>query len=153
MALATRQNMWDPFREMDQLSQRVNRLFNLTTPAIEEGEYLAPTTWLPACDIAETDKAYILRAELPDLKKDDVHVNLENGVLTLQGERKEFKEEKNVRYHRRELTYGNFIRRFTLPDDINPDKVDAAFKDGMLTVTVQRDKARLAKVKKIDVHS
>jgi HSP20 family protein len=152
MALATRQNLWDPFREMEQLNQRVSRLFGLAAPTIEEGEYLAPTSWMPSCDISESDKAYFIRAELPDVKKDDVHVNLENGVLTIQGERKELKEEKDVRYHRRELTYGSFIRRFTLPEDINPDKVDANFKDGMLTVTVQRDKARHAKAKQIDIH-
>jgi len=151
MAIVRRQDLWDPFREMENLSQRFNRLFNIA-PNLDEGEYISSATWMPACDISETDKAYLIRAELPDVKKDNVRVNIENNVLTLQGERKDEKEVKNERYHRREMTYGSFLRRFTLPDDINPDKVDATFKDGILTVTVPREASKQAKTKRIDVH-
>ena len=152
MAIVRRQNQWDPFREFENLSQRFNQLFGLAAPGIDEAEYVSPTAWMPACDISETDKAYLIRAELPEIRKEDVRVNLENNVLTLEGERKEEKEIKEEKYHRREMTYGKFLRRFTLPDDINADKVDASYKDGVLTVTVPREKSRAIKAKKIDVH-
>jgi HSP20 family protein len=86
------------------------------------------------------------------VNRDDVHVTLESGVLTIQGARHEEKEEKGIRYHRRELSYGNFLRRFTMPDDADESKVDASFKDGMLNVVVAKSKAKAGKIKEIAVH-
>lgn len=153
MQLMRRQEAWDPFREMEELSSRFNRLFGLNRWTGDgERELLATTDWSPSCDIVETEKEYRVRAELPNVKKENVHVTLEDGILTLQGERREEKEEKDIRFHRRELSYGNFVRRFTMPDDADESKVDASFKDGMLNVVITKTKARMPKAKEIAIH-
>jgi len=90
--------------------------------------------WVPTADITEDDKEYLIKAELPDLKKEDVKVTVENGVLTISGERKFEKEQKEKKYHRIERAYGRFVRSFALPDDADPGGVKADFKDGVLTV-------------------
>jgi len=105
--------------------------------------------WAPVVDIAEDDKFYTIKAELPEMKKEDVHVRVENGVLTLSGERKFEKEEKGRKYHRIERAYGAFARNFELPGNIDPAKVTAAYKDGILTVTVS--KTGHARQKQVDV--
>jgi HSP20 family protein len=94
--------------------------------------------WAPLADISEDDKEYLIKLELPEVKKEDVNVTVENGVLTISGERKFEKEEKNKKYHRVERAYGSFMRRFTLPDDADAEKGKAEFKDGMLTVHVSK---------------
>ena len=99
--------------------------------------------WLPLVDITEDDKQYLIKAELPEVRKDDVKVTVENGVLTLSGERKFEKEEKEKKYHRIERAYGSFTRSFTVPDDADDTKVSAEFKDGLLTVRLAKnEKAR-----------
>jgi HSP20 family protein len=105
--------------------------------------------WVPTADITEDDKEYLIRAELPDLRKEDVKVTVENGVLTISGERKFEKEEKQKKYHRVERAYGRFVRGFTLPDDADADGVKADFKDGMLTVHLPKNEQ--AKPKQIEV--
>ena len=112
-------------------------------------ESLATTEWSPAVDITEDEKSYVIKAELPEVKKEDVRVTLENGVLTLTGERKFEKEEKGRKYHRIERAYGTFSRSFALPENVDASKVNAAYKDGMLTVTVA--KSEQAKPKQIEV--
>ena len=105
--------------------------------------------WAPLADVIEDDKEYLIKAELPEVKKEDVKVTVENGVLTLSGERKFEKEEKNKKYHRMERAYGSFMRSFTLPDDADPEKVKAEFKDGILTVHLA--KSEKAKRKQLDI--
>lgn len=101
------------------------------------------TAWTPLCDIYETDKEVVLKMELPDMRKEDVHVTLENNVLTLRGERK-FEETVNrENYHRIERQYGEFMRVFTLPTFVEGSKVLAEFKEGMLTVTLPKNPAAL----------
>ena len=99
-------------------------------------------------DITKDDKQYLIKAELPDLRKDDVKVTVEGGVLTISGERKFEKEEKDKKYHRIERAYGTFTRSFSVPDDADDSKVSAEFKDGLLTVLAKSEKAR---PKSIDV--
>lgn len=153
MQLIRRQKSWDPFRELEDLSDRMNRFFGLTRwPSVEEREALATTDWFPSCDISETDKEYRISAELPNVKKEDVHVTLDSGVLTIQGERREEKEEKGVKFHRRELSHGSFMRRFTMPDDADESSIDASFKDGMLNIVIAKSKAKQSKVKEISLH-
>ncbi len=153
MPLIRRQDTWDPFREMEDLSTRMNRLFGLTRFAGNgERELLATSDWAPSCDISETDTEYRIHAELPSVKKEDVKVTLDDGVLTIQGDRREEKEEKDEKFHRRELSYGHFLRRFTMPDDTDPAKVDATFKDGMLNVVIGKTKAKAPTAKQIAVH-
>jgi len=144
---------WDPFREMESLSKRMNNLFELTGWDGETGkELLAKTDWCPSCNISETDKDFRIKAELPDVKKEDVHVTVDKGMLTIQGERREEKEEKEEKYHRRELSFGSFTRRFSLPENCDDHKVVARFKDGMLDVTIAKTKTRNDKVKEIAIN-
>lgn len=95
---------------------------------------MAVAEWAPLVDISEDDKEYLIKAELPEVKKEDVKVTAEEGTLTIMGERKFEKEEKGKKYHRVERAYGSFVRNFSLPDDASPAKVTAEFKEGVLTV-------------------
>lgn len=153
MSLLRRQESWDPFREIEELGNRFNRLLGWSRPRGDgERELLAVTDWAPSCDITENDKEYRVRADLPGVKKEDVKVTLEEGVLTIQGERRDEKEEKDQKVHRQELAYGSFLRSFTMPDDADESKVDAAFKDGILQVTIGKSKAKPAEVRQIAIH-
>ncbi|HEU4929832.1 MAG TPA: Hsp20/alpha crystallin family protein, partial [Candidatus Krumholzibacteria bacterium] len=131
---------WDPIHEIDDLSTRVNRLLGLTR---FNGEL---ADWVPACNVMENDKEYRLRVELPDMKKEDIHVKMEDRILVIEGERKEEKEEKGMRFHRRELTYGKFVRRFTMPEEIEASKIQTSFRDGMLELVLPKMKVTLPKV-------
>jgi len=106
--------------------------------------------WTPLADITEDDMEYVIKAELPELRKEDVKVTVENGVLTISGERKFEKEEKNKKYHRVERGYGSFVRTFALPDDADANKVKAQFKQGMLEVHLPKNEK--AKPKQIEVN-
>ena len=110
---------------------------------------MAVAEWSPLVDISEDDQEYLIKAELPDVKKEDVKVTAQEGTLTIMGERKFEKEEKGRRYHRVERAYGTFGRSFSLPDDASPAKVSAEFKDGVLTVHLVKDKK--AKPQQIEV--
>jgi HSP20 family protein len=139
---------WNPFVELDDFQQRLNRLFNekaVTSPADGFADFVPPV------DIQETDNEFIVRADLPQMTKDEVKVHLENGVLAIEGERhqEKEKEEKGKRFHRLEREFGKFVRRFAMPIDIDPEKVRAEFKDGVLNVYLP--KAPSAKPKLIDV--
>jgi HSP20 family protein len=125
---------WDPMRELDDMSARFNRLFALPflRPADENETYLGE--FLPAMDVQEIEKEYLVKADLPDVKREDVKVAIEDGVLTIEGERKAEKEEKGKKLHRVERSYGKFTRRLALPGEVDEKKVTAEFKDGVLTV-------------------
>jgi HSP20 family protein len=105
--------------------------------------------WVPSVDVSETDGEYQIKAEIPDVKKEDVKVTVEDGVLTIQGERKQEKEVTGKKYHRVERSYGSFVRSFTLPDLVDEEKVKAEFKDGVLNL--QLPKSEKAKPKAIEV--
>ncbi|TKS59902.1 MAG: heat-shock protein Hsp20 [Nitrospira sp.] len=140
---------WDPFRELEDMSERLNRVF--TRPASRTGgkEHLIVADWVPTVDISETDGEYLIKAELPDVKKEDVKVTVEDGVLTLQGERLREKEEKGKKYHRVERSYGSFLRSFTLPESVDESGVKAEYKDGLLNLHLP--KTEKVKPKAIDV--
>ena len=141
---------WDPFREMDDLQKRLTSLFGLPISRATNGkEDMTVAQWLPPVDITEDEKGYLIKAELPEVRKEDVKVTVENGVLTISGERKFEKEEKDRKYHRIERAYGSFTRSFHVPDDADAAKVNAAFKDGVLTVHL--DKSEHARPKSIEV--
>jgi len=122
------------FREMEEMSDRLNRLFGTWTRPVNGKEPLTVVDWTPSVDIQETETEYLLKAELPEIKREDVKVTVENGILTLQGERKHEKEEKNRKFHRVERSYGTFLRTFTVPNDTDEAKVTADFKEGILRV-------------------
>ena len=141
---------WNPFKEMDDLQTRLAKVFGLG-PARANGaeELMTVTEWTPSVDITEDDKEWIVKADLPELKKEDVKVTVENGVLTLSGERKMEKEEKNKKYHRIERSYGAFVRSFSVPDGTDAEKVNAEFKEGVLKVHLP--KSEKAKPKALDI--
>jgi HSP20 family protein len=124
---------WDPFRELEDMSERLNRVFTRPASRASGGkEQLTVADWVPTVDISETDGEYLIKAELPEVKKEDVKVTVEDGVLTLQGVRHQEKEEKGKRYHRVERSYGSFVRSFTLPESVDESGVKAEYKDGVL---------------------
>src|SRR4030088_471426 len=139
---------WEPLRELEELQNRLSTIVS-RAPRSSGREDMTVADWVPIADITEDEKEYLIKAELPDLKKEDVKVTLENGVLTISGERKFEKEEKNKKYHRVERAYGTFVRAFTVPDDADPAKVNAEFKDGLLKVHIP--KSEQAKPKAIEV--
>ena len=145
---------WDPFREMEEMSDRFSRAFGrpLLAKALPGGgaeEALITAEWAPLVDIEETEKEYLVKAELPEVKKEDVKVTLEEGVLAIQGERRLEKEEKGKKIHRIERSYGKFMRTFTVPRDVDEKNILAEFKEGVLTVHVP--KAEISAPKHIEV--
>jgi len=139
---------WDPVRELDEFQNRLSSLFE--RPSMRRGRDGGDlSSWSPAVDIIEDEKEFLVKAELPEVKKEDVHVTVENGVLTIQGERKFEKEEKNKRYHRTERSYGSFTRSFGLPEGADASKVKAEFKDGLLQIHMP--KSENARPKQIQV--
>ena len=141
---------WDPFRELEEVSDRLNRVFARPGARTSNGkETMIVADWTPSVDISETENEYQIKAEIPDVKKEDVKVTLEDGVLTIQGQRKQETEEKGKKFHRIERSYGSFVRTFSLPDVIEEDKVKAEFKDGVLNLHLP--KSEKAKPKAIEV--
>lgn len=126
---------WDPMREMEDLFDRYTRAVGWP----RGGQDLVKTNdWSPRVDITESDKEFVIKAELPDVDRKDVKVSVDNGVLTIQGERKQEKEEKGKKFHRVERFYGSFTRRFALPDNVNENKIKANCKDGVLTLEIPK---------------
>jgi HSP20 family protein len=142
---------WDPFKEMEESQNRLARIFGLSParPGSVGQEAMTISEWAPSVDIIENDKEWLVKADLPEVNKEDVKVTVENGVLTITGERKFEKEEKDKKYHRIERSYGNFLRSFTLPDAADGTKVNAEFKDGVLRVHLP--KSEKAKAKAVEV--
>lgn len=142
---------WDPFKELEEMHSRLSTLFG-RLPVRKEGEKEEAMTvaeWSPLVDITEDDKEYLIKAELPEVKKDDVKITVHDDVMTITGERKYEKEEKGKKYHRVERAYGSFTRSFTLPEDADGSKIAAEAKDGVLTVHLP--KSEKAKPKSIEV--
>lgn len=140
---------WDPFRELEEVSERLNRVFGRSIVAGEGKDAMTTFDWAPSVDVLETNEDFQVKAELPDVKKEDVKVSVDGGVLRIQGERKQEKEEKGKKWHRVERSYGSFLRTFTLPENIDDAKVQADFKDGILNVRLP--KSEKAKPKSVEV--
>jgi HSP20 family protein len=144
---------WNPLREMEDVQRRMSSLFdwspfrrsNLTA----DDENITVPEWAPLVDIAEDEKEYLLKVELPEVQKDDVKVTVEGGTLTISGERKVEKEQKGRKFHRVERFYGRFERNFSIPEDAEAGDVKAEFKDGVLRVHLA--KSEKARPKQIEV--
>jgi HSP20 family protein len=130
---------WNPFRELDAIQNRLTTLLGRPWWRNDEEEIFGTKEWTPLADITEDEREYLIKAELPEIKKEDVKVTVENGTLRLTGERKFEKEEKGKKYHRVERAYGAFERTFLLPEDARGDKVTADYKDGVLKVHVPKN--------------
>lgn len=128
----------DPFRMFENRARLFEGPFTLFRPFAPVEETLPLLAWNPPCDIFETEKEMVFKAELPGFKRENVHVTVENNVLTLRGERKFEEETDRDRYHRIERNYGEFMRSFTLPPYIDPQKIHAEFKEGVLAMTLPK---------------
>ena len=146
---ASRERMtFDPFRNFEERMKRFfGESFDPFKKLTEENWSLA--AWSPTCDIYETDNEIVVKAELPEVKKEEVNVSIDNNILTIRGERNLSEETKRENYHRLERSYGAFSRSFTLPSFVDATRVNAEFKDGLLRVTMP--KREEAKPKQIEV--
>jgi HSP20 family protein len=140
---------WTPFRELEDISTRLNRFFNEAPTRTTDGDALFFADWAPPVDIEETEKEYLIKAELPGIPKENVKVEMLDGVLTIEGERRTEKEEKGKKLHKVERSYGKFVRQFSLPNEVEAVKIQAEFKEGMLNVHLPKTAA--AKPKAIEV--
>lgn len=134
---------WNPLRDVQELQNRVFQALQNPVPGSEgvEGKPAAVADWVPVVDIAEDDKEFLITAELPQVSRENVRVTVDKDRLTLSGERKFGNEETGRKFHRVERAYGNFSRTFRLPENVDAEKVEAEFKDGVLSI-------HLAKIEK-----
>lgn len=144
---------WNPLRDMEDLQRRMSSMFDWSpfrrTSLTTDSEDMSVAVWAPLVDIVEDAREYLLKVELPEVRKEDVQVTVEGGTLTISGERKTEKEEKGRRLHRVERYYGRFERSFSIPDDAKASDVKAEFKDGVLRVHLA--KSEQARPKQIEV--
>ena len=138
---------FDPFRDLAVLQDRMNRLFNETYTPRHSDDLMNRGTWTPAVDIYEGEGALVLKAELPDMRREDIDVSVENNTLTISGERKLDHEIKQENFHRIERAYGSFVRSFSLPNTVDAGKIAAEYKNGVLTVKLPvRDEAKARQI-------
>jgi HSP20 family protein len=128
---------WDPTRELDSLQSDMNRLFDSFFGG-RQGNGVSGRRWIPAMDLVETEDHLILRGDLPGMTEDDINIEIKDNVLTVSGERKAESEEKGEGYHRVERSFGGFSRSLTLPQGIDPEKVEAGFDKGVLEVRIPK---------------
>jgi len=117
----------------------------------DKKEAIAVAEWSPLVDITEDEKEYVVKAEIPEMKKEDIKLNVADDVLSITGERKYEKEEKGKKYHRVERAYGSFVRSFTLPEDADGSKVSAEYKDGLLKVHIPKSEKAKPKTTEIKI--
>lgn len=138
-------------RDIDDMQNRLRRYFNEPF-GVDKFPFTEPVGWLPAVEITENNKELLVTAELPGMKPEEVEVLFEDGMLILRGEKKEEKVEKEEKkFHMWERTYGSFQRSFTLPQTIDPAKIEAEFKNGVLTVRMPKSEVAKAKEHKIEI--
>jgi len=145
---------WNPFREVERIVDRYGRLAGVPMRTGESENDFLVADWAPSVDIDEKDDAYVIKAELPGVKKEDVQVTIDNGMLTLNGEKhieKEREEGNDVKRRRCELFYGHFSRSFRLPEEVKADKVDATYDDGILTLKIPKTEKAANKAIEIKV--
>jgi HSP20 family protein len=140
----------DSLNELMNLSKRLNGMLERRRPPQGDNEEtMASADWAPVVDIVESEQEFVLLAELPGVHKNDVKISVQDGVLTLNGQREQDKEEKGVRYHRTERAYGRFARSFALPESVDEQKLSAELRDGVLKVHLP--KAEKAKPRSVEV--
>jgi HSP20 family protein len=142
---------WEPFGDVDALFGRLVQNGFANGGRLALGGNNRKLDWAPSADISETEKEYVIRAELPAVKKEDVQVTYEDGIITIKGERKQQKDEKGEKFHRMETFFGSFERGFSLPENVNADAIRCESKDGILTVYVPKTEVVKNKPKQITV--
>jgi len=143
----------DPWRDFGTLQDRINRLFDQTLRTFypEGEEELERGTWAPAVDIHETEDSFVVKADLPGMNKDDIQVDLKDSTLTLKGEKRFEDKVSKDNYIRIERAYGTFTRSFTLPQNVDADKIKAKYKDGVLEIILPKKEEAKAKQIKVEV--
>jgi len=139
---------WEPVREIEELFDRYTS--KLGWPSLSR-EAFSTTEWSPKVDIAETDKEFTIKAELPEVRKEDIKISVENGELSISGERKQEKEEKGKKFHRVERFYGSFMRSFTLPGNVDASGIKAEYKDGMLKLSLPKTAKAKSKASEVKI--
>ena len=145
--------IWSPLREMESLLDRYNRFPGRSLT--EDSTSLTLPDWSPSVDIDEEEKRFLVKAEMPGVKKEDVSVELKEGILTIHGEKRaEKKEEGDNKRHQAECFYGSFTRSFTLPDGPKAEEIDASYKDGILELSIPKHEAvkKLPEATTITIH-
>jgi HSP20 family protein len=138
---------WTVTADFKNLQNQLSRLFEPFARTAND-EDLVSGTWVPPVDVAETQEKILVRAELPGMKQEDIQIEFENGLLTLRGDRKLDKQETGVTYHRVERVYGNFSRTFTLPRTVDPERISASYRDGVLEIEVpKKEEAKPKQIK------
>ena len=142
---------WDPFRNMTTLQDRINRIFDETASRSQDYDVeVSQCDWRPVVDIYDSEKAIVINAELPGVTKDSITLDVKENILTLRGERKSDEEVRKENYYRMERCFGTFERAFTLPSTVDPAKIMANFKDGILKIEIP--KAEEKKPKQITIN-
>jgi len=139
---------WNPFREFEDLFNRYSRVSPGRTLTSDNGD---EGTWRPVANISETDAEYLVKAELPEVKKEDVEVAVHDGVITIKGQRRYERTEDGEKAHRIESFYGSFARSFSLPADVDEEKIRAESKDGVLIVHLPKTEVQKPKSIEIEV--
>ena len=140
---------WDPFREIDDMFTKY--LTHSNRPSLGNQELLSSGDWAPRADIAETDLDFTIKVEIPEIKREDIKITIDNRVLNIRGERKREKEDKSVKYHRIERHYGSFLRSFSMPDNVAQEQIEAQFKEGVLTLRLPKTEKSKPKLIEIAV--
>jgi HSP20 family protein len=135
---------WDPFQDLQSFRDEMNRTLNRWFSR-EEGDEPTPRRWMPALDVTETENAYQIDVEVPGLRPEDINVTVDQGMLTIQGERRSEEEKRDRSYHRVERHYGAFRRSISLPRDVDASKVEATYDNGLLQLSVPKTAASQAK--------
>ena len=134
---------WDPLRDIEDFFSTYQRLW-------PQRAHESRNLWAPMVDITESEQEYLIKAELPEVAREDIHVDLENGVLTLSGERRQ--ESRDEKQHRVERCYGSFSRSFTLPDNVDAHHIEAEQRDGMLYLHLPKTEPQAPSIKSIEIH-
>jgi HSP20 family protein len=141
---------WAPFTGVDEIFARMPEFTGRFPRLFENGGKL-PVEWSPAVDISETENEYLIKADLPAVKKEDVRITIDERLLTISGERRQKNEEKDEKSHRVETIYGRFARSFSLPDNADADAIRAESKDGVITVHIGKARREVRKPTEIKV--
>jgi HSP20 family protein len=140
---------WRERRELDHFRSEMDSLLDRFFDLAPFSRLRGTSDWLPAVDVSETDKEVVVQAEIPGMEAKDIDISLNGRILTIKGEKKQVKEEKEKNYHRTERRYGSFSRSFELPADVDTNKVEAKYKDGVLRLSLAKTKEQ--SLKKIEV--
>ena len=142
---------WDPFKEVDELMGRYSK--PVDWPLRGEGQLMSRTSdWAPRVEISETNEKFIVKAEVPGIDRKDIKINVEDHVLSLSGENKQEKKEEGEKFTRVERYYGTFCRSFSLPENVDEEKIDAVFKDGLLTLSIPKTESSKPKAIEVKIH-